>query len=504
MPTTQTAASELDGNRLFVMCSVLIVIIAGILRFHDLAERSMWYDEAVAANNSRGTLSETIANTRARNSSPIVYPLVLHAAQEITQSAFVVRLPAAIAGTLAVLVLLALSRVGVDKGVAVIAGSILAVSTTQIRYSQETREYALAVFLAALMLYGLLSNLQSSDTKRRVLYISTFIAPLVQYGLVLFGAAVLTALTLATVRQHSLRVAVRRAAWPAILLAVGSVLSYVLTLKYQSRGRSDWWYLKPYLYEGSLYDAPKVLAFVAVNTFGLLKFLTAGQMLIGLAIPAFGFLAYRSVHAPKHRYSVPWTVLALTLVSVAILAGAAVLGFYPYGATRQCLYLAPILALAAAGGYQAVAAGMPAREGHLWFALVLSLVFIAGVQNVRSESPYAEQEDIKRAMFALEHSVQDEDVVYVYPGAIPAVDFYRMGRDNFVYGTWNREDPDAYVREFDELVGRKAGRVWMLFSHVVLGEEGYILQHLATRWALEKTSDATGAHVYVGVRRDTQ
>ena len=67
---------------------------------------SVWYDEAVAANNSSGTLSEVIPNTRHRNSSPILYPLALWAVQKVDVSAFSIRILPATASVLTVAALL--------------------------------------------------------------------------------------------------------------------------------------------------------------------------------------------------------------------------------------------------------------------------------------------------------------------------------------------------------------------------------------------------------------
>jgi hypothetical protein len=144
---------------------------------------------------------------------------------------------------------------------------------------------------------------------------------------------------------------------------------------------------------------------------------------------------------------------------------------------------------------------MSQNEGRSWFALVLSLVLLAGLEDVHSRNPYAEIEDIKSVISTLEHSVNDEERVYVYYGSRPALDFYRQGGANFVYGTNHREEPDGYLPEFDRLVGLDADHVWIVFSHVVLGEEKLLIEHLQSQWTFEKRVDAEGASLYFGVRQ---
>ena len=501
MPRTSTAVGAPAGKPLFVLAWVLVVVTAGLLRFHDLSGRSIWLDEAIAANNSRGTFSEVVANTRNQNSSPIVYPVILYAAQKVEESASAVRLPAAVASTLAVLVLLALPRVGVDRRVALLAGCMLAVSSTQIRYSQEVREYGLAVFLAAAMLYGFFSSLQSPERKSALLNATMLIAPLVQYGLVLFGGAILAALVLEGLRRQDSRAAIRGIASAALMLAAGGATSYVLTLRHQSRIPAGWWYLQGELYDGRIYDVPAVLAFLAGNTYRFLRFVSQGELALGLAIPAVGFMAYACARAPRQERSVSWPSLILAVISVGIVAAAAVVHVYPFGGTRQCLYLAPIVALVMAASFHAVEQAMAPHDRPVWFALALSLVLIAGAEDIFARMPYAEQEDIKSVMSALDRSARAEEKVYIYYNTRPALDFYGTRRPNFVFGTSHRGEPDGYVREFRELVGTDADRVWLVFSHAMLGEKDYILDHLKSEWDFEKRVEATGASLYLGVRR---
>ena len=126
--------TTLLGQRfsVYAILSISLLLGAALLRFHDLPQRSLWADEAVAALNSQGSIGETIDNTRDRNTSPIVFPLILHAVQKVDRGAGAVRLPSAVFSLLAIMVILAMPRVGVDRRVAFIAATVLTLSASQI------------------------------------------------------------------------------------------------------------------------------------------------------------------------------------------------------------------------------------------------------------------------------------------------------------------------------------------------------------------------------------
>lgn len=95
---------------------------------------------------------------------------------------------ALLAATAAVL-LFALPRVGVGRRAAFLAALAAALSSVAIERAQDSREYSVDALLAALILFGLLKGLR--DGKTAVLCAALFAAPLVQYGLILFGCAIL-------------------------------------------------------------------------------------------------------------------------------------------------------------------------------------------------------------------------------------------------------------------------------------------------------------------------
>ena len=182
---------------LYYAVGVCLVVVAAGLRFYDLPGNSLSHDEAAAANISRGAPLEVISGTRCCNSSPILYPAALWAVQQGESTPFSVRLLPAAASVLTVAVLLfLLPRLGVNRWAAFLAALLATLSVAAIEHAQDAREYSLDALLAALLIAGLLWYLR--DGRKVLLCVALFVAPLVQYGLVLFGVAVIGAAILLT------------------------------------------------------------------------------------------------------------------------------------------------------------------------------------------------------------------------------------------------------------------------------------------------------------------
>ncbi len=102
----------------------------------------------------------------------------------------------ALASVLMVAALISLPKVGgernkesVSRPAALLAGLLAALSLPAVWNAQDAREYSVDALLAVLIIAGLLRYLQ--DGKKRLLCVTLLLAPLLQYGLALFGVAVL-------------------------------------------------------------------------------------------------------------------------------------------------------------------------------------------------------------------------------------------------------------------------------------------------------------------------
>ena len=482
------------GELFYFVVGLCLVVVAAWLRFRGLSVNSLWGDEAVAANNSRGSLQEVLPNTRNHNSSPILYPLILYAVQLVESTAFSVRAVPAAAGTMTVAALVfLLPRVGIARPAAFLAGLMLTVSTEAIQHSQDAREYSVDALLAVLMIFGLLKYKQ--DGSRTLLCAALFAAPLLQYGLVLFGMGVLgTAvffppppLEKEPCREHRIPVRTslwswldkrRGLVWPSAWFLSGCVVSGWLTLRFQYQ-ENGFDYLSKYYYRGK-YTIGSVADFTASQTWELLGYhlphyfrdienerLLSAVVMLAVCWRLFywldSFLVERSPLPPN-------PVIVLFLFAVAIANFAAVLGWYPLGGIRQNIYLGPVIFLAVASVFHTVVY-LPARSLRSWLApallaAVVAVVLFIGVHYDRNGEFWPPYNFAASALKVLDERVRPGDVIYVDNWITPVIKFYQ-GQDqgNFIY--WGcLIDAPAEVCFVDALkqIEPETKRLWMFHS----------------------------------------
>jgi hypothetical protein len=488
------SGSRRKAYRVFLVISALVVLLATSLRIYRIAQRSLWLDEAIAANISRGTLAQTLTLTRGLHSAPITDPLILYAVERLGSGPLAVRMPSLVASVLAVFLMLCFVTIpSIDYKTAGLAALMLSVSATQIRYAQEVREYSLSVLYAAVLLYVFLSYVSKKEEHNSPtpLYLALFFAPLVQYGLVLFSCGILSALLILdfTSNKHGRRLAQIVAA--SGFLALGGLLSFFLTLRYQ--WGDDAWYLKDYLWA----PGSSFLHFVLSNTHHLITFLLPG--LAAALISTLAILIHLGTSI-RARIVPPIAVLAFTSCGIVLMCS--ILRLYPYGGIRQCLFLAPVLCLLASEGLVQVANRIPGRAHALAFVAIVCVVAASGVFQIRLLKPYAEVEDIQKVLLSLRSNIEPGDEVYIYPGAVFAVDFYVKKRDSrFMYGDYHQQAPEKYASEIRSGLEPEVNRLWIVFSHIYRDEDQRILHDLGKDWNVEPVLSVQRAALYRATRR---
>lgn len=482
------------GRRTYLVACLVVLLLGGGSRLHRLAERSLWLDEAKVAVFARQPVLETVSRIRLAGSSPVVHPLLLNLVQRVDDSALAVRLPSALFSLAAVAVLFCLPRVGLPRPAALIAGAVLAVSPSQVRYAQEVREYSLSVLVAALLILAFASSLRGENGKHRTapFLLGLFVAPLVQYGLVLFAVALVLTWTAARARDSGRALALRSSAAAAGVLAAGCAVTFVLTLAWQWRVTTAL-YLRSSFYRGPVSDLHAVLGFLGPRFAELMPYLTQGDGAVVLALPALGmFLLARPAGARNSRL-----LVGLAVLSTAIVGAAAVADLYPFGPSRHDLFLAPTVATALGLGWNALSDRVRGKGRTAVTVAFLGVLLAAGVLGIVRANPYREQEDIKSVIAALpERPVRG--AVYVYYGAQPALRFYKIAGPEFVYGRSHRGHPEEYAAEFRQLVGAERGEVWLIFSHVYANENQRMLDDLGSQWRFQPVVTARGASLYRG------
>ena len=523
--------SDRSKTRLYFSACVCLLLVAAALRFYDLPGKGVWGDDARAANNSLlGGLEEVIENTRNRNSSPILYPLVLYVVQKVESSPLSIRIVPAIASVLTIVVfLILLPSVGVSRWAAFIAALLSTGSFEAMWHGRGVREYSIDAFLAALMIVGLLSYIRRKYVGGTyvLLCVSLFVAPLLQYGLVLFGIAVLG--TIAVIegkvlwnRRESLGNGLHfRGGWvwnrvmylagPAASFAAGCAISYATTFRHHwdlgvFAGPGHWGGFAPGYYLGEYSDVPAMIWFVLSRTEALFRFHLTTDVLTTLGLGGIGIFLIVSFW--KARLG---AITILFLISLAVAVVAGLILAYPYGGLRQCMYLAPIVLLASGHALHSVAVDLSRLTRRAWLVhlamvLIASIIALSGTAAVTGSGVYRsiwQETRIEHLVLTLEEQEREGDVVYVESQAVASVKFYHKGwRDNYCYGSINSRDWQRGPRDWtraplevctDYLFGKspEAERMWLMVTYTprvaaiieTLSSEGEDIQ-LVDRWGV--------------------
>ena len=536
----------------YAACAGLLVVAAG-LRFHDISEHYLWYDEAVAANISSGTLSEVISGTRCCSPSPILHPLVLYAVQKIESTRFSVRFLPATASVLVVAVMLLwLPRLGVARGAAFLAALLATLSVAAIQHAQDVREYSIDALVALLMLAGLLRYLR--DGKKVLLCASLFLAPLVQYGLVLFGVAVIGAAVVAPCvagpeGRSPPGLARRIGDWlqrrrdlaaPCGFFLAGSIVSYLATLRGQLYGvgfdsadymsmyhyqglskhhyqgliaiRHNWDgmgfgsddYLSAYYYQGS-FDAPSLFAFVIGGIGSLLTYHVPAVIAAIAALIAFALLMvseFRRKLRGKFRSSAIAVVFSF---AIAVSVGAVMLEIYPLGGIRQSIYLGPVIFLAAGVAFHWIAGCLSLLTRRAWLApativAAAGAMALAGGDAIRQADLYRPHDKVEETLAVLQERAQEEDVVYVgVPFTSATMEFHRPPESEmpvFALTAPCWHSAELCFSEMFAAISEQAGKgkLWWVVDDTSWMADDAMMQLLATQVPVE--------HVVSGGRPD--
>ncbi|MBX9965085.1 MAG: glycosyltransferase family 39 protein [Burkholderiales bacterium] len=137
-------ARRITGGTAAVAVPVAVVLVALLVRLHDLGSESIWLDEAYSFGFARPdrTLKEVVWATGGDFHPPLYY-LVLHEFLRFGQDAFWLRLPSALCGALAAGAVAVAGRVAAGTVAGLIAGLLFALAPTPVAYAQEARMYAL-------------------------------------------------------------------------------------------------------------------------------------------------------------------------------------------------------------------------------------------------------------------------------------------------------------------------------------------------------------------------
>jgi len=177
MEETLTPRNRLLSGR-GVLLFMILIFLAGWLRFYDLGEESLWMDEAVSENFVKSDVLHIVKTSGHFRNNPPLYWVILHYwVRVFGNGEGALRAPSALFGIAAVLMMFRVGRELFDSRTAFLGMILCAVSQFQVYYSQDARPYSLLVFLS-LASYLFFLKLIKPDPRRSdyVLYAFSSIA----------------------------------------------------------------------------------------------------------------------------------------------------------------------------------------------------------------------------------------------------------------------------------------------------------------------------------------
>lgn len=144
------------------MILLLLFIIGTFLRIYHLGFQSMWGDEiglAIIAQKDILTILKTY------DTNPPLSFLITHFFMKISNSDFVLRLPAAIFGISSIYVIYTLAKSFFNKNVGLLSAFLLTISVYHINYSQDIKGYAGFLFFSLVSLYFLLKLIENPSKR---------------------------------------------------------------------------------------------------------------------------------------------------------------------------------------------------------------------------------------------------------------------------------------------------------------------------------------------------
>lgn len=168
-------AKRIDPAGYWRVAGWYAVIIGTFIRFIDLSRLPLWCDELASLQRTELPLAEHLAELSAR--APL-FEMLLRIWVEPGIGDAQLRIPWAIFGAIALWVVWRVAREAAGEFVGAIAAGIFALSPLHLMFSRITREYSLAVMLAAISTYALWKIY--ADPRRRwlVLYAVSTVAAL--------------------------------------------------------------------------------------------------------------------------------------------------------------------------------------------------------------------------------------------------------------------------------------------------------------------------------------
>ena len=221
------------SNFKYYLITLLTFLVGCILRFFMISDKSLWLDEGFSLYYSEGSswqeiISRLLGTDTGDRFQPLYYLLLYYWQQVFGNSEFAVRSLSACLGVGAVIILYYTALQLYGKKHAIWMALFLSVSSYAIYYSQQSRAYAMLLFLAALQMYFFSKALHPRQTQGEI--ISRWLFWLVT-GFSLFCSVLVGIFTLSLCLSHIIiyRQPKRWLQWwlPAALFCLPAIAFYL-------------------------------------------------------------------------------------------------------------------------------------------------------------------------------------------------------------------------------------------------------------------------------------
>src|SRR3989338_1509822 len=155
-----------------ILLLCLIIILGGLLRFHQLGQESLWTDEIISLKHTQYKFAELIKSVTVTELTPPGYFIFLSYWVKIFgDSEFSLRAPTAILDTLSIAIIFLIGSRLFNRTIGIILALLLSTMMVQIVYAQEARMYAAFGFLSLLSTLFLIEYYQNRRSKYKLFYI---------------------------------------------------------------------------------------------------------------------------------------------------------------------------------------------------------------------------------------------------------------------------------------------------------------------------------------------
>ena len=460
-----------------------IMALAALLRFLDLGKDSLWYDEVLSVNISRGGLIDILRASSLQdpyNLYPPLYHLILHYWMLVFgQSDLALRSLSACFGTVSVLVVYRVGTELFNRNTGLVAGLLLAISPFAIFYSQEVRPYSLLMLLT-LASFLFFIRILKPDRRHKADLLGYCIVNILLvythvYGLFVVGSEVVYFLIFRNRYASS-----RGPFW--IAQAVTALAT------------SPWMY---FLVRGALWGpAAHVLQHatdpMALIFNGLLTDLwglssgKSGLLLIPLFIALFVAGLFR---LSKQRLSIlagkPKTALLLVWILVPLVGVVTItLVFQSYWWSKYVIGIAPAIYLVAARGLANISEAFTARVTRVKVDhILLALVVLLCLPQLLTMYAYPRREQWREVADLVQQESLPDDVI-LCPGNydIPFNYYYKGDLEMLTYTVY--EDNGELAALVDRAIDGKE-RLWLIMMQYSTTIDAPIKGFLLARYGNE-------------------